>query len=463
MTSTPLSSSFRDPSGFVFERDGVLYRQINRVYEQDYQHVQQSGLYKRLTSVGLLIPHREAECDLVDHSNALAIIRPERVSFISYPYEWCFSQLRDAALCTLEIQRLAIEHGMTLKDASAYNVQFHEGRPIWIDTLSFTRYTEGEPWVAYRQFCQHFLAPLAVMAHCDVRLGRLLQDFIDGMPLDLIVGLLPWRTRLRLPLLLHLHWHARAQRKAAVRRVSVQTSNGRNFSRRAMLGLIDNLKSGIQGLSLKPIDSVWAGYYEETNYSSESMERKCLVVDGFLRQLAPEVVWDLGANTGQFSRIAAQHSELTVAFDFDALAVERNYQQSVQQRIPRVLPLVQDLFNPSPGLGWRHQERMSLVERGPADAVLALALVHHLAIGNNVPMSQVAEFLATLGRHLIVEFVPRDDSQVLRMLGGREGQFPHYTQREFESQFSKYYRIDATTPLDGTKRTLYLMTRSNLQ
>ena len=177
-----LSSSFRDPSGFLFVEDGSLYRQVNQVYRENYDHLIESGLYDALVSKGLLIPHKEASSDLARTDDAYKVLKPQPVPFISYPYEWCFSQLKDAALLTLQVQKTAIDFGATLKDASAYNVQFVGPKPVLIDTLSFEKYTEGQAWVPYRQFCQHFLAPLALMSCTDVRLSQLSRTYIDGVP-----------------------------------------------------------------------------------------------------------------------------------------------------------------------------------------------------------------------------------------------------------------------------------------
>ncbi|MDO8754671.1 MAG: hypothetical protein Q7J80_12305, partial [Anaerolineales bacterium] len=255
MTKTErLPASFRDPSGFLFYRSGVLYRQINRAYEKDYARLMDSGLYEKLVKAGLLIPHVESDQFLADaqrdlapekasgqcersRSAAFKVIQPERVSFISYPYEWSFSQLKDAALATLSIQKRALKHGMSLKDASAYNIQFVRGKATLIDTLSFEIYKEGEPWVAYRQFCQHFLAPLALMSCCDVRLNQLLRVYIDGVPLDLASRLLPAKTKLNFGLLSHIHLHAGAQKRYADQAVASRKGSLR-MSQQAMIGLI---------------------------------------------------------------------------------------------------------------------------------------------------------------------------------------------------------------------------------
>lgn len=207
--------SFRDPSGFVFRQDGIIYRHVNIVYKENYDYLITSGLYQDLTGRGLLIPHDEVDIDYAKSESAYKTLRPKLVEFISYPYEWCFSQLKDAALTTLQIQKRSLEYGMTLKDASAYNIQFMAGKPTLIDTLSFEKYHEGEPWVAYKQFCQHFLAPLALMSYRDIRLNQLFRIYIDGVPLDLASSLLPLRTRFNPPLLFHIHLHAVSQKHYA--------------------------------------------------------------------------------------------------------------------------------------------------------------------------------------------------------------------------------------------------------
>jgi hypothetical protein len=457
MRSDPLGSSFRDPGGFLFTREGVLFRQVNRTCREPYDRLMASGLYAELTEAGRLIPHAEVDQAPAEPDQAHRVLRPEPVPFVSYPYEWCFSQLKDAALATLRIQKHALRHGMSLKDASAYNIQFHRGRPVLIDTLSFEILREGEPWVAYRQFCQHFLAPLALMARRDVRLQQLLRVHIDGVPLDLASRLLPGRTRLDFGLALHIHAHAAAQRRYADR--PVRPARGR-VGPRARHGLIESLESTVRRLAWRPGGTEWAEYYRATNYTDAAIAHKEELVGRFLEGARPQVVWDLGANTGRFGRLAADRGILTVASDIDPAAVEIGYLEACRRRDPHLLPLVIDLTNPSPAQGWAHDERMSLLGRGPADLVLALALVHHLAISNNVPLERLAAFLARAGRALIVEFVPKDDSQVQRLLATREDVFPDYRQDAFEAAFARHFTIQSAEPVRESRRTLYLMHRT---
>jgi len=453
-----VAGSFRDPAGFVFESGGRLFRQINRSFAPEFDAFVASGLCERLIRDGLLVAHTErTHSDVASPQAALAhrIIEPERIAFVSYPYEWCFSQLKDAALTTLAIQTLALEHGFSLRDSSAFNIQFHRGKPVLIDTLSFERYREGEPWVAYRQFCQHFLAPLALAARVDARLPLLMRPFIDGVPLDVASRILPVATRWSPALSIHIHLHARSQRRFA----SSAAVKKRRVSRMAMRGLVDNLGGAVSKLRWTPAGTEWGDYYSDTNYSSMARDQKASVVRDFVSRTRPTSVWDLGANTGEFSRIAAEQGIPTVAFDVDAAAVEKNYRGVRQRNEAHMLPLVMDLTNPSPSLGWDHEERASLAARGPADLVLALALIHHLAISNNVPLERVARFLARVGRSLVIEFVPKSDSQVQRLLATRADVFPDYTREGFEAAFAVHFETLDTRRVEDSERVMYLMRR----
>jgi ribosomal protein L11 methylase PrmA len=462
MTNSPSQrdpASFRDPAGFLFRRDGILYRQVNLSYQADYDLLNSSGLYSELTDKGWLVRHTEVEVEPEDPALASRIIQPELVDVISYPYEWSFSQLKDAALRTLAIQKRALKKGMSLKDASAYNIQFQHSKPVLIDTLSFETYQPGQPWVAYRQFCQHFLAPLALMAKRDVRLDQLLRVYIDGVPLDLASKLLPVATRFNLGLSTHLHLHASFQNKPAISGTGRPRQPAGTFSLSALEGLIESLKTTIRDLHWKPKGTQWGDYYAVNagHYSDEASKHKLEIVDGFLERIQPRSVWDLGANTGVFSRLASRRGIHTVAFDIDPAAVEQNYLTCRANQETHLLPLVLDLTNPSPAIGWSNRERKSLLERGPAGAVLALALIHHLSISNNVPLPHLADFFHQAGSWLVIEFVPKEDSQAQVLLGSRQDIFPDYTRAGFEAAFVQYFTIHAAVPVRDTPRVLYLM------
>lgn len=451
-----VESSFRDPSGFVFFKGDTLYRQVNKAYRGDYDHLMSSGLYDSLVSSGLMVSHKEADLDIALSDSAYKVIEPDQIGFISYPYEWSFSQFRDAALTTLAIQKKAFEFGMTLKDSSVYNIQFTNCNPVFIDTLSFEKYRRGQLWAAYKQFCQHFLAPLALMSYTDIRLSSLMSDYIDGIPLCLASKLLPFRSYLKFSIFSHIHLHAKTQKKYSGKQIDVKSRKISSFNFRA---LIENLESAVKKLKWSPAGTEWGDYYDATNYSEEAMGEKEKLVFDFIDRIKPRTTWDLGANTGVFSRLASRAGSRTVAFDIDPAAVEKNYLHGKANDKYPVLPLVLDLTNPSSSIGWNNNERMSILDRGPVDAVMALALVHHLAISNNLPLEKIASFLSSICRSLIIEFVPKEDSQVQRLLATREDIFPGYTYPDFEETFKRFFIIQDSVKIADSHRTLYLMQR----
>lgn len=448
-----IPGSFRDPCGFVYRRDGALYRQVNEPYRDEYAALKASGLLADLEEAGLLVAAPEDDIRLAVAPGAVAVLRPKPLSFVSFPYEWPFGMLKDAALLTLNLQWRALDRGFVLKDASAYNVQLDEGRPVFIDTLSFERYVAGEPWIAYAQFCRHFLAPLALIAKVDVRLASLLGEHLDGIPLDLAARLLPGRTKWSPGLLTHLHAHARAVGMDK----SGPARGAPRLSKNAMRGLIQSLRRTVESLRWEPRGTEWADYYADTNYTDQGHESKRRIVAAWIADLssANRTCWDLGANNGRYSRLAADAGLWTLAADVDPAAVEQAYRHVRATGAPNLHPLLFDLRNPSPGRGWEGRERAALFDRGPADVVLALALVHHLAIGNNVPLPEVWSVLARCGRNLIVEWVPKEDSQVRRLMRARRDVFATYDQAHFESSVPSGCRIVERAPIADSGRVLY--------
>ncbi len=466
MSAHSLRASFRDPSGFLFQgEDGHLYRQVNRRYQPDFELLHRSGLYDELASGGLLIEHKLVDNILPLNEEGYCVIRPRKVPFISYPYEWAFSALKDAALLTIDIQLRALKRNMQLKDASAYNVQFDGYRPVFIDTLSFELLEVDKPWKAYGQFCRHFLSPLALMAKTHVDAGLLTRDFIDGIPLDVASRMLPLRTRLSFGTQLHIHWHAKMiarHRETQLPSTTVKQAKTRpirelRMPKKRLQAYLENLRSTIESLRAKRDSTEWANYYDDHSYSQAGLQEKRDVVQQFLHLVQPATVWDLGANTGVFSRIASEHGAFTCAFDIDPVCVEHAYLLGRKHRNTKILPLRMDLTNPSPALGWAHSERDSFADRGPADAVMALALIHHLAISNNVPLPSIADFFRLLGRALIIEFVPKQDHSVQRLLETRKDIFDHYHQTAFEQASSRHYDIRESRSVGTDGRVLYLM------
>jgi len=454
-----ISSSFRDPSGFLFYENNTIYRQVNQYYKENYDFLINSGLYKTLIDSEQLIPHEEVNIEPFNPNTAYKIIKPEKIPFISYPYEWCFSQLKKAALTTLDIQKTAMKHDMTLKDCSAYNIQFYNGKAILIDTLSFEKYVEGQIWKGYRQFCQHFLAPLALMSQKDIRLNQLLRIYVDGIPLDLTSKLLPLRSRSSFSLLAHIHAHAKSQKHFEDKKID--RFKERKLSRRSFLGIIESLHSGIKKLNWKPEGTEWGEYYNDTNYSEKGFTQKKKIIENFFDKTDAKVAWDLGANIGIFSRISSDRGINTISFDIDPAAVEKNYLDSMEKGESKILPLLLDLTNPSPDMGWENQERSSIINRGPVDVVLALALIHHLVISNNLPLEKITQFFKKICKNLIIEFVPKTDSQVKRLLISREDIFSDYTKENFEKEFEKSFLIKDSIKVEDSDRILYVMEKRN--
>jgi ribosomal protein L11 methylase PrmA len=455
-------ASFRDSGGFLYERDGILYRQINQSYRAHYEQLIQSGLYEALVKQGLLVDHTECDISLAKSDLAYKVILPKRLHYISYPYEWCFSQIKDAALLTLRIQKLALEHGMILKDASAYNVQFFHGRPVFIDTLSFEIYKSG-PWIAYRQFCQHFFAPLCMLAYTDHRLSKLYRVYIDGPPLDLVSKLLPFKTWFKYSILAHIHIHARAQKHYSKSADEHHKGDkGRlalKISKNQITAIASQMESAIKKLKFGTSDTEWSDYYSDTNYSNTSLDHKKKLVKEYIASVSPSpvLIQDIGANDGSFSRIAAGSGACVISQDIDEVAVEKNYIRCIKNNDKQILPLLLDLTNPSPALGWANEERDSALKRSKCNVLMALALIHHIAISNNVPLEKISYLFSRLCDYLIIEFVPKQDSQVTRLLATREDIFPEYNFEGFELAFEQFFITERCEAISGTERKLYLM------
>jgi ribosomal protein L11 methylase PrmA len=453
------AGSFRDPSGVVFNRDGRILRQVNDAYREQYDALLSSGLFEQLVAKSMLINHREVDEAGVEGS-PYKVIEPDIIDLISYPYEWSFSQLKDAALMTLRIHRHALDHDMVLKDASAYNIQFDHGRPVHIDTLSFDFYREDEPWVAYGQFCRHFLAPLYLMNFVDLRLLQLMHVYIDGIPLDFASKLLGSKGGFGAKS--HIHWHAKSVVKHGQAGQHAQSQPAQiKLSKFKMTAMIDSLIKTVEKLELKGEQTEWGDYTDRTSYSQIGADSKKRVVSRFIETVTPSITWDLGGNDGTYSRLALRGGDEFVAvFDIDPLAVERNYRE-VRETQENLLPLLVDLTNPSPAMGFAGKERPNLPDRQTPDCILMLAVIHHLAISNNLPMEMIAAWLSDISAHLIIEFVPKSDPQVQVLLATREDIFDTYHEQGFEAAFSQKFDIIEKCRLDASERVLYLMKRKD--
>lgn len=454
---TPHPSSYRDPSGFIFIKDDVLYRQVNKVFASHFDHFISSGCYNKLVAGKLLIPHEEIKKNLTGNNDWYCTLKPEPVPFLSWPYEWCFDMLKDAALLTLKLVKEAIADGMILKDATPYNIQWYKGYLVFIDSLSFEKYNSEEPWIAYRQFCEQFLAPLLLMHHHKIPLQQLMLAWPDGVPLSIVQKLLPGKTRFSLHTYLHIHLNAR---------ISTKAGNGHSkkikFSKQKLLNLLHSLETLISKLHLPEQKSVWSDYYTEASGRDNYLEDKKSIISKWLTECRDiQTAADFGANDGEFARLVAERNISTVAMDFDPFCINRLYNWIKKTGEKNMLPLVADLVNPSPAIGLNNQERSSLISRVKADLGMALALVHHLAIGKNVPFDRIADFFCnTCYKKLFIEFVPKSDEKVQLMLQGKKDIYKDYNEENFTNAFKKYFSIIKKQEVGQTSRVLYLMSRN---
>lgn len=446
-------ASFRDPSGFVFERSGQYYRQVNNVYKQDYDLLMSSGLYNELVASKSLLPHEEINFVVADEVSCYKTLLPQQINLLSYPYEWSFAQLKDAALLTLRLAKTAIRYGMMLKDASAYNVQFGKG-PVFIDTLSFERYNEKIPWVAYRQFCTNFLFPLLIEHYTRTPVHRVFAGYPDGVPVNAAASWLPFSSRFSMAVWLHVF----LQKKVGGRRGNQPPGE---FSKTKMENLLSHLEQTVQRLNAAG-SSEWTGYYEEMDTSANYLQQKEKVVDELLAGEPAGLVLDAGCNSGYFSKLLAKKGFKVIAIDSDAASIGDLYESVKKQEAGTILPLVCDIASPSASSGFRGKERMSFHERFQFDLVIALALVHHLAISKNIPLYLIARYFADISPTLLIEWIPREDEKVMQMLSTRNQVFSDYNIDVFEREFGKYFQLVRKAKSGGSGRFIYLMKRTQI-
>jgi hypothetical protein len=458
-TIQPLPSSFRDPSGFVFQKDNILYRQVNKIFKEDFDYFINSGCYQHLVKKRLLIPHEELNENLPGPPDGYKILRPEQIPYIAYPYEWCFDMLKDAALLTLQLVKECIPFGIILKDASAYNVQWLHGHVIFIDTLSFEKYDSAKPWMAYRQFCENFLSPLLLMHYTGQPLQSLLLAYPEGIPLSITRSLLPWRSRFSFHTYLHIHLHE----SLATKSIGNELPQKNYFSQKKLLRLIDSLKLLIKSLQWKGRPTNWGNYYEEANKRSDYIKQKKIIISEWIKEM-PELktAIDLGANEGEFSYLLAEKKIQVVSADFDHKAINKLFERIVKEKQENILPVLIDLANPSPAIGLNNRERSSFIERTKVDLALALALIHHLAIGKNIPFKKMAEFFEKITNYLIIEFIPKQDEKVEFMLKQKIDIYHEYNEQNFQTEFEKYFSIQSKQEIANTGRILYQMKKRNV-
>ena len=450
-------ASFRDPSGFVFRLDGILHRQVNKSFQKDFDEFLASGLYNNLIDKKILIPHQEIDKNLTGSDLQYKTLRPVEIPFISYPYEWSFDMLKEAALLTLQAAKEAMTCNMMLKDASSYNVQWHEGKMIFIDTLSFEKWNSNKPWIAYRQFCEHFLAPLAIMHYLQSPLQTLQLAYPEGLPLSITKKLLPLRSKFNLNTFLHLHLQASLSIKQ-----SKKSDKNISFSKTKQENLITSLENCIKSYSLNTPTGVWSGYYDEAKERADYIILKKKIIQNWISGLTLQTAIDVGANEGEFSFLLTENNIQTISADFDHYSINQLYKKIKQRNIVKCTPIIMDFTNPSPSIGVNNEEHLSFLERVKVDLVMALAVIHHLIIGKNVPFEKIAECLSKMGKYLIIEFVLMEDEKVQLMLHSGMQIFHEYNEDRFLQAFSTYFTVLKKESIPGSHRSIYLMSRNEL-
>jgi SAM-dependent methyltransferase len=453
--------SFRDPESRVFYAGEAVYRALSPEGLEDFRALSASRLFQQATSDGRLVG-----TELLDDGRALpgllaketaGVLRHELIPFVSYPYEWPFSMLRDAALLQLDLLLAALDEDLVLKDSTPYNVQWRGARPVFVDVGSFERLREGEPWVGYRQFCMLYLYPLLLQALKDVPFHAWLRGSIEGISPQEMANVLSLRDRFRRGLFSNVFLHARLERRYADRAGEVKRDIKRaGFKKEILLANVRRMRKLVGRLSWSPPEGVWVAYGERNSYTDDDARRK----DEFVREVATggdwRLVWDLGCNNGRYSRIAAEGARCVVAVDADQGPVELLYRSLRDEGEERILPLTMNLADPSPGLGWRGLERRAMPDRGRPDLVLALALVHHVSISANVPVREVVDYLASLGSSLVIEFPTREDPMVQKLLAPkREGLHPDYERGFFERCLAEAFDVERSERLQSGTRVLY--------
>ena len=453
--------SFRDRHGRVFYKDGAVYRALSRHSLTAWHTLEKTRFFPRLVEEGLIVKTGLADAAALASSEALpgdwaGILRHETIPYVSYPYEWSFQMLQEAALLQLRLISESLAEGMILKDATPYNVQWNGVRTVFIDIPSFEPWPPGGAWTGYRQFCSLYLYPLMLQAYRNLPFQPWLRGSLDGISPRECRDLLSSRDLFRSGVLLHVWLQSRFQEKYGARRESAsQLLKDAGFNRKAILSNVGRLTRLVSRLRWTPSASQWTGYAGDNTYSRPDREAKREFVRWAVGRKRWKMSWDLGANTGDYSRLAAAGSDTVLAMDRDSASVDLLYRDLRREGPANILPLVVNLADPSPSLGWRCLERTSLTERGSPELVLCLALIHHMVIDANIPLAEFVQWLSRLGGSLVIEFVRRDDPMVKMLLRNKEDQYTDYRMDYFEDCLGKCFRVHRRQELPSGSRVLY--------
>lgn len=454
--------SFRDPGGRIYWLGDRVLRTVMPSAAADFEYVESTGLIEQLVRKGMLISQTRASPALLGDvaRGARYVLEHPKLEFISYPYEWPFAALQAAALLQLDLYLEALRHDVTLSDATAYNIQFDGVRPIFIDRLSFRRYVDGQFWLGHRQFCEQFLNPLLLRSMLGIPHNAWYRGSPEGIGAAELNALLPLRRKLSWRVLTNVVMQGSLQRTKSSDAQQVIKRDLR-FPKDAFVRMLRGLRSWIE--TLRPADrkpTTWQEYATQHSYRSTEVEAKRNFVMRFVRDFKPRTVWDIGCNTGDYSAAALQAgARSVVGFDFDQGALDVAFDRAKSERIA-FLPLFLDVTNPAPDQGWGQSERRGLKARAAADGVLALALIHHVAISRNVPLDQVLSWLTALAPRGVIEFIPKSDPMVVELLRLREDIFDQYTEENFVRCLQQCARIVSSETVSASGRKLFVFERT---
>ncbi|NNF55488.1 MAG: methyltransferase [Acidimicrobiales bacterium] len=403
-----------------------------------------------------------------DHvAPATSILRHPKLDLITFPFEWSFQMLKDAALLQLDLVRAGALAGVGVKDASSYNIQFVGTTPIFIDVGSFQPRKRSDPWFGYQQFCELFLYPLMLKAYAGVSFQPFLRGSVHGIPVDQAKGLLgPLRLKRQRGRFTHVLFHALAQAKLADSDEGVAEDVAESgMKTELLLATVAKTRKLVESMDTGLDESLWSDYSDRGHYESRSLAEKAAFVDDSLAGAgALGHVWDVGCNDGMFSRIAANHADVVLAMDADELVIDQLYKQlrtETSVEANRITPLVVDLSTAGGGVGWRGSERPGLFHRSRPDAVIYLAVIHHLALTFNIPLQQQLDLLADSTENLVIEFPDENDQMVQKLLRNkRPGIYSHYTLDNFERLLGERFEVRRRETLTGGSRTIFFATRT---
>ncbi len=450
------AGSFRDPDSRVFLDEGKVFRALSARGLADYEAFAASKLHAKTQEDGSVVRTTRADHEgpaILSHGDATAaVLEHERIPFVTYPYEWCFSMLRDAADLQMSLLDRAITESLSLKDATPYNVQWQGTKPVFVDVGSFERLRGNEPWVGYRQFCCLYLYPLMLTAYTGVSFQPWLRGSLEGIDPADAAALLPRKKGVTINARLLARLERRTGDDDSARNTNAKLAKA-GFKPEIIQAQVRRLHKLVRGLEWKPGKSTWSDYdADNRGYDEPDLEAKRRFVEAAAERVKPTLAWDLGANDGYFARVVSPHAQTVIAMDFDHETVEKMYRQL---DTTNVTPLVVDLCDPSPSRGWALAERGPLPERGRPDLTLSLALIHHLSITRNIPVRAILEWLKALGGVHVIELPHRDDAMVKRLLSAKRDDeaHPDFDREPFERALNEVFTVHRQESLGS--RTLY--------